>query len=703
MPLMPRSPILALLARGLAAFWSLAIPVVAQVESPVHPARLGDRFAGAIEAEGEVDLVQFPAVQGTVVTLKVKAGKGVDLRPSITIRDAESDAIIEALGFTKGTGTTTVTISGLALPATGLYLLEIAAAPGGTATGEYSLSTQGKLAKSVLSPAPPGPAEPGESAEIMFDALPGSLLSVTLVAPDADDTFLEQSSQLMLEGASTSIPVSLNIKGSQNKCSIKKLLVPEFGPQRIILPASLATQLEKVIIKVKPPKTKKAKLTEGTAGAFGSLVEELEAVSLTFVRDLGLAIGGDVGPVVFSTLVTSGAESAVGTKLVSYAPSTTTQVAFLLAADGEPIAPFAIQAGDEAGSVVTVDSARIGLGLVALHPAIASLPDDQREQVLAAAPGHESFAVLRDAIEVILAQQPLAMLDPVGGSAVWQVLLPLGTDLVGSVQTFDFAASDAPISTECGDVVPEGTFSVHVGLGGNAVLVNTTSLFYGVAITNESSSAGFTVVQPRELISWPPLGPASRCVLLGSGWTQITGKALSTFGANGANLTSAGGVGQTANQLYTQCFLLSALGGKFKALTPGVTAYLSPSGVTELIMEVMLENSADPEVKSMVKEFNDGPLGLVDAPEVITKSAEKLAKYLPKLSALIVKSSKGSSPIAQQLVNSGLPGALKGSAKVLGAFVKLIPLVELPDALLILADSVTLKFEPSRTYCLEKS
>jgi hypothetical protein len=130
---MERLPVLAVLAAAFAAFG--ASEARAGVDAEV-PANL--RAKGTLAPEGDMDVWRFQATAGDLLTFKLVAAGGVDLLFDAVL--VAPDGTILPLGGAVQKGKT-LSVSKLALPASGEWRLEVTA----TGTGDYSLQLKANV------------------------------------------------------------------------------------------------------------------------------------------------------------------------------------------------------------------------------------------------------------------------------------------------------------------------------------------------------------------------------------------------------------------------------------------------------------------------------------------------------------------------------------------------------------------------------
>ncbi len=136
---------------------------------------LGDSFSGSIDSAFDLDVVEFEAVAGTLLTAKASGKEG--FHPSLTLVDLSTGEPVDVSAFLSGAGKSKVSIKKMPLPSTGGYQLGVG--PGDQTLGGYKLTTRGKITKPLKSFKADGASEPGGGA-LTFAAMPGTKMTVTV-------------------------------------------------------------------------------------------------------------------------------------------------------------------------------------------------------------------------------------------------------------------------------------------------------------------------------------------------------------------------------------------------------------------------------------------------------------------------------------------------------------------------------------------
>lgn len=179
---------------------------------------LGDSFAGAIDAAGDVDVVRFEGVTGQEVTLRVKPAKGAALDPVLELLWADTGDFVAA-SQPKGKGALLKAV----LPDTGAYLLQVEAAPG--ATGAYKLKSKGSLPKDATKPDSEPGTGPG-SAVLKVDVLAGSRLNATIRPVHGTQA---EVGALTLTGPAGELSLAPWMKTKGDAVQLKQVPLAEFG------------------------------------------------------------------------------------------------------------------------------------------------------------------------------------------------------------------------------------------------------------------------------------------------------------------------------------------------------------------------------------------------------------------------------------------------------------------------------------------
>ncbi len=158
----------------------LALPAALAMGQQVSEILPGaDTVTGEVSAPGQVDRVPFRLVDGAVLTVAVKAGKGSALLPQVTVLgvDLAPDGVVGAALITSKKGNAVV-LKNHPVTGTGLRYLEVRGRDG--STGTWSLAMKVKLPKGF---AGGGSIPSGAVHEVRF-ACPGNA-TTTIVAKAA--------------------------------------------------------------------------------------------------------------------------------------------------------------------------------------------------------------------------------------------------------------------------------------------------------------------------------------------------------------------------------------------------------------------------------------------------------------------------------------------------------------------------------------
>jgi hypothetical protein len=110
---------------------------------PIH---LGDRATTAIEPAGDIDTFVFDGVEGTKLTLRVRATKGSELAPAIAVVDPDGEPLDLGGSYREGQGKARA--RGVRLPVTGRYAIQVLGRQG--TNGGYELRTRGSAPKRLI-------------------------------------------------------------------------------------------------------------------------------------------------------------------------------------------------------------------------------------------------------------------------------------------------------------------------------------------------------------------------------------------------------------------------------------------------------------------------------------------------------------------------------------------------------------------------
>lgn len=225
----------------------------------------GARSNGSITLPGEVDRIRIAAIEGMSVSITITGSNG--FTPGVALKN--DVAPLDIAPFTKGIGTSKVTISNFPIPQNMILALEILG-PGDT-IGNYAVVTKRKIAKGVTSIKTTSTPPQGFTASQTFDGLDDGRLSFTLAPVKGSPASI---GAVRLIGPLGPIDVTAFVKSKGAKRTAKNIPLPDSGEYRLEFDNVGAAGSIAVALKIGAPKVAKKKLLEpvvlGTACGDGT-------------------------------------------------------------------------------------------------------------------------------------------------------------------------------------------------------------------------------------------------------------------------------------------------------------------------------------------------------------------------------------------------------------------------------------------------
>jgi len=181
---------------------------------------LGDKISGALADATDRDVYGFSALDGTLLSLKLK-GSGA-LPPGVELRGPSGELL--SLSGLLSVKKSTVSFKNFTLPSIGQYALWVNGVEG--SPGGYALALKGKAPKSKLSLKTVLSALAGGSTlDVPFSGLGGATLKATLKGKGVSPEFVELVGPL---GGPVALPPGILIPGLKT-AKIQNLILPATG------------------------------------------------------------------------------------------------------------------------------------------------------------------------------------------------------------------------------------------------------------------------------------------------------------------------------------------------------------------------------------------------------------------------------------------------------------------------------------------
>ncbi len=214
--------------------------------------RLGDSFSGSIDTVQDIDILQFAAIQGSAVTIKVQSKKSA-LKPNFDLIDFAGGAIVAS----TQSDSSSATLKKLVLPSTGIYELRVR---GGTTTGAYKIKTKQKLPKPSATKLVFELAD-GATGVIPFGGQPGLRVSAA-ITPSKSSEVVVGSVTMAAPGSETDLEPFVKRNTKKGSAKLKPFTLEDVGPHELRF-ENVGGQGEiKVVLKLLNPKGKKLTFEE---------------------------------------------------------------------------------------------------------------------------------------------------------------------------------------------------------------------------------------------------------------------------------------------------------------------------------------------------------------------------------------------------------------------------------------------------------
>src|SRR5262245_43301777 len=153
--------------------------LLAAAQAPDQVVLPGDAFLGRIAFFGDADLVELAAIAGMKLTVTCAAVPKSAVLPKVEIIDPSSGDVLNGGKLLKGLGKKSVRSSNIVFPTTGTCRIRISSVSG--STGDYKLKVTASFPPALKSVKTTATIAAAATADVPFLALPGSVLSGTIL------------------------------------------------------------------------------------------------------------------------------------------------------------------------------------------------------------------------------------------------------------------------------------------------------------------------------------------------------------------------------------------------------------------------------------------------------------------------------------------------------------------------------------------